>query len=392
MNDSILRHFPTRQPPLPDPSSSNRAGNGGSPLSDILPVAVGLARVGVIGSHAKPVALAPREVTVRKVALGVLMAVLLAAGCRDSGKAANAAWDALDLDKAGDTRGKVELLKSFLATYPDSDHTGEAVETAVYMLGEELGAPAEANDLITSVLARVRNAEHRREVLTQRLGVAAALGKVDEIKATAVELGEGRELSLDEAWAVAEAAVKVNAWDLALAHLSRVKVTNTVEAARAANPSLSEERVQRLVKRRSAEAAGLQGWALVKSGKVTEGLAVLDAGRKDDTLLFTGNSTTNLGAYRGRALLLAGRLDEGLAALAPEVLWGDDENAAAAFRAAYIADHGSRDGYDDYLWATRQRLAPQVAEFTLPDYAGTARRLSALRNGEVTLLAFWFPT
>ena len=37
-------------------------------------------------------------------------------------------------------------------------------------------------------------------------------------------------------------------------------------------------------------------------------------------------------------------------------------------------------------------MARVADDFTLPDYGGTPHAFAQLRNGEVTLLSFWFPT
>ena len=64
----------------------------------------------------------------------------------------------------------------------------------------------------------------------------------------------------------------------------------------------------------------------------------------------------------------------------------------ASLEEAYVAVNGSSDGLDEWLWTERQRLARTIDDFTLTDYDGVSHDFSALSDGKVTLLAFWFPT
>jgi len=72
-------------------------------------------------------------------------------------------------------------------------------------------------------------------------------------------------------------------------------------------------------------------------------------------------------------------------------LYGGDREAREVLRARFTAA-GTGADFDAYLGQARQRLARPVDDFTLPDYDGATHRFSNLRNGEVALLAFWFPT
>ena len=53
--------------------------------------------------------------------------------------------------------------------------------------------------------------------------------------------------------------------------------------------------------------------------------------------------------------------------------------------------NGSDEGYEEYLWSTRERFARPAADFSLVDYEGNTLELSSTR-GKVVMLAFWFPT
>ncbi len=322
------------------------------------------------------------------------VAVLAGSACKGRTAAADKAWDALDYNTVEGARAKVELVKGFLAKYPNSAHTGEAAADAVYFLAEELKAPQEADELLATVLGRVKDAEQRRQVELAHLGVLATLGRVDELRATAASISRDHQLSFPESFEIADAAIKAQVWDLALASLETAGKLTTPEAFRAEHPDREypDERVQRMVRWRKVDVAALTGWALANTGKVDEAMAAFEAGKADDLTLYLGNSGTRLGGLYGRAMLLTGRADAALQVLVPEVVFGDDADAAAACRAAFIATRGSQAGYDDFLAAERVRMARMVDDFELPDYAGTKHRFSDFAKGKVTLLAFWFPT
>ena len=100
---------------------------------------------------------------------------------------------------------------------------------------------------------------------------------------------------------------------------------------------------------------------------------------------------TPLLRYWGLALLKTGDFDQALEKLAPEAVMGGDEEALHGLKEAYVARSGGEQGFEEYVWRTREELAPRIADFTLPDYEGTPLALSSLQ-GKVILLAFWFPT
>jgi hypothetical protein len=107
---------------------------------------------------------------------------------------------------------------------------------------------------------------------------------------------------------------------------------------------------------------------------------------------YLGVADTPIDLYRGKAMLAVGEAEKAMELLAPDAIMGSDEDAEAALREAFVAVKGSDDGFDEWAWSERKRLAKNVDDFTLADYEGTMHDFSALSDGKVTLLAFWFPT
>jgi len=155
---------------------------------------------------------------------------------------------------------------------------------------------------------------------------------------------------------------------------------------------LSEQRVADGARRRRVGALAAKGWALANLGRLDEALPVLTEAHTTDFRGYMGNSESEAGSYLGRALAMSGRRDEAERVLVVEALYGDDAAARDTLRSGFTGARGSDEGFDAYLDEARMRLARVVDDFTLPDYEGRPRSFSQLRNGEVTLLSFWFPT
>lgn len=323
--------------------------------------------------------------------LGMLVAVSCgrAAKVEKAYEAADAAYE-----KASTPEEKVAVFEEFLTRFPDNEHTTDAVQTVVYHLGHELDKPAEADAFIMRALAGIKNPERRRDVTFERLSLLASLGRGDELRALAEKLSKGRSLTYREAMEIADAASEAGAWDLALLNYQTAAPFTTAEAYRAENPSatLSEDRIERAVRRRKASVLTGLGWATSNLGRLDEALAFYADARSHDLIRYLGNTDSKLGTYQGQTLLAAGRVDEALAVLAPEALFGRDPEAVEALRQAYIAKGGSDLDFEAFLDTERERLARPAADFTLADYDGTPHSFAALRNGEVALLTFWFPT
>jgi hypothetical protein len=110
-------------------------------------------------------------------------------------------------------------------------------------------------------------------------------------------------------------------------------------------------------------------------------------------LSYLGVPNTPLYSFWGRAALAEGDFDRAVELLGAETLFGQNGARADVYlREAYAAKNGGDEGFEEFLWATRNDLAKTVDDFTLLDYNGNEVRLADTSAGKVTLLAFWFPT
>jgi len=333
---------------------------------------------------------------VKRLAIAALIIPLLLTGCARSRPSAEEAYTASrkTYDEAKSPEEKVAVWREFLASYPESEHTMSALRPTVYYLVERLDAPEEADALVVDLLESVKGPELRRQVLLQRLQPLAALGNAAELAATVERVAGIELLSFSENSDVVEAALDADAWQLAVDRTEIGLGQANAETYRADYPDreFSDDEVRDAVERRLAGMLAAKGWALANLDRPDEGLAALAEAATHDTLQFTGESSNRIGSYRGQILHRLGRDAEAIDALAADALYGDDEEAVDAMRAAYEALHGSDDGFEDFVWSTRLAIAARVVDFTLPDYQGREHTFSSLRGGDVTLLAFWFPT
>jgi tetratricopeptide (TPR) repeat protein len=326
------------------------------------------------------------------VFLGAVLVLSNCGGAEKVERAYEAATKAAE--KAATSQEKVAVWQAFLARYPNSERTVEVARTVVEYLAEELDRPEEADRFLVALLPRISNSERRRDVAFQRLPLLARLQRGEELRQLADELSLGRALTFAEAVTIAEAARRAGVWEVALQHYRQALPFATAKAYRAeqAGAPLSEDRLERAVRRRQAKVFTGLGWAEQNLGHTDRALRWFAQARSCDLLRFLGNTDSELGLLEGKTLLAAGKIDRALAVLAPEALFGDDPEALQVCRQAYVAKYGTEEGFEAFLARERERLARPAPDFTLPDYAGKEHTFSALSAGRVTLLAFWFPT
>ena len=325
--------------------------------------------------------------------LAALASLTSCKSAKERVEAAYASWDTT-MEKAASDAEKAAAAKAFLAAFPDTEHTREVAGAAVELLTGPLDDPAGADALLADLATRVKTPDTVTALRGMRLGTLAALDHVDALRAAVAEYTAGRELKYGDHQRVFDAAVECGAWDLALAHAEQALPLSTPEAYRADNEKRkpTEQRVADSARRRKVGALAAKGWALASLGRVDEALPVLTEAHDADFRGYMGNSESPAGSYLGRALLAANRHDEATRVLAVEALYGGDAAALDALRKTFTLARGSDAGFDAYLEETRQRMARVADDFTLPDYEGTPHTFAQLRNGEVTLLSFWFPT
>lgn len=329
----------------------------------------------------------------------VLLMAGLASGCGRGGTEPPAAngdpWAALRdaYTDAASPAERADLAERFLADHPDHERAASALAMAVYPLKDELRDLPRARALAEGVLAHATDPEERFEVRMMLWEVSLEEGAPGDLREVAGELTPTRALAYGELWELVDAAARAEQWALVEEWSRSALDLATPDAWRAENPDskLTEEQVSARATGRRAFALAHLAWAAFNLGRTEEAEATFAEAEAITPRNFVGVAQTPVDRFRGRAALRQGDLDRAESLLATDAVMGGDTKALADLRQIWAGRNGSEEGFEAYLWSTRQRLARPVADFVLSDYEGAAFDLASTR-GKVVMLAFWFPT
>lgn len=289
---------------------------------------------------------------------------------------------------------KTALAEAYLAEFPDSDHSGTMAGIVAYYRGDQMDDAAGAWAVLSGALDAIEDPEHRFEVAMAAFGLADKIEIPIDLAEVARGLADVRPLTYSEHSDVMQAAIDMKAWEEAARHASSALQLATPEQYRDDYPDLelTDDQVASRAQHRRASALAASAWATFNLGDSEPAEKIFAEAEAEGSVNFLGVPATPLYRYWGRAELAEGHLDRALELLSAETLFGENRTTAEPYlREAYVAKFGSEDGLDEYLWSTRNRLAKPAVDFELVDYQGNAHRLSDTA-GNVTLLAFWFPT
>ncbi len=336
----------------------------------------------------------------RAAVLGAIaLIIFFSGGCAkgDHENAAETAYDELKTawSEAETPEQKATLAEDYLAAYPDTPHSGSMAGAIVYYRGHELEDPEGAWTALAAALALIKDPEQRFEVSMEALSIADSVEVPLDLAEVAGALEAARPMTFSEHLWVATTAIDLDEWAVADEHSFAALELATPEAYRAEYPDdeLADEQVADRVQRRKAVALANRGWALYNLHDPAGAFSAFEASNEAGSVGYTGVPDTPLYIYWGRAALGEGDLDTAIELLGAEVLFGESGSETLPYlREAYVAKNGDDEGFDEFLWAKRSELATTVDDFELADYDGNTASFSSLRNGKVTLLAFWFPT
>ena len=289
---------------------------------------------------------------------------------------------------------KTALTEEFIAKYPESEYSAGLAGTVIYYRGEEMGDKQGAYQVVAQQLTQIQDPEIRFQVQTTLYPLAAELGEPMDLAQVAADFSAHRDLNFTENLDIMELAVDSGLWELAEAHAVAGLELATPEAFRAehADDEYSDEEAEAKAVNRKVLSLAHQGWAMANLDRMDEATAAFESAAELSTVNYLGVPETELYTYWGRAALNGGDAVRALELLAADAVLGDNDEALESFRAAYALKNESEDGFDEYLWSERERLAKSVDDFTLLDYEDAEQQLSALTEDKVTLLTFWFPT
>ena len=285
---------------------------------------------------------------------------------------------------------KVGLAHDFLARYPDSDHTGDFLGSAVYHYTESLDRPDEAYELVTGTLAQVEDPDARLETQMQLAVLHSKTGRLEELSALADEMAEEHDFQFTDHLELMELATEAGAWSLAIEQAEAGLAFATPEAFKAQWPDYDDVYAARAGRRRTAYCKAYQGWAEANLGQFEAALASFTTGVENTSYSLLGVDETPLHLYWGQTLTLMGEPEDAMNRLGVEALFGSKE-AKQAYTDAWVAAHGTGEGLEERLWALRQEHAKPLPQFSLPNYEGETFE-STEHIGDVMLIAAWNPT
>lgn len=331
--------------------------------------------------------------------LTLVVLVGLAGACakQDKVSPAEEAWSALleawnGLETAEE---KSAIAENYLAEFPDTEHSGSMAGVVVYYRGHEMEDPQGAYDVVTSAFESIEDPEQRFEVGIELLSLADSVDVPLDLAQVAGGLSDVRPLTYSEHQQVFETAIDLEEWMVADEHSLAAVELATPEIYRADYPEreFSDEDVAERAQRRKATALAYDGWAVYNMGDTELAFARFAAADEVGSVSYLGVPNTPLYTFWGRAALSQGDYDSAIELLGAEAAFGGEASSAKTYlREAYVAKNGDEQGFDEFLWATRNELATEIEDFTLSDYEGNPVSLADVSDGKVTLLAFWFPT
>ena len=293
-------------------------------------------------------------------------------------------------EETEDPEVKVGLAHDFLARYPDSNHTGDFLSSAVYHFTESLDRPDEAYELVTGTLTQVEDPDARLETQMQLAVLHSKTGRLEELSELASSMAEEHDFQFTDHLELMELATEAGAWNLVIEQAEGGMAFATQEAFKAQWPDFSDEYAARAGQRRNAYCQGYQGWAQENLGQHEAALASFASGVDDTSYSLLGVDETPLHLYWGKTLLLQGEPDAAMDKLNAEALFGSKE-AKETFAEAWSAAHGSEEGLEERLWALRQEYSKPLPQFALPNYEGETFESTEF-IGDVMLIAAWNPT
>ena len=300
------------------------------------------------------------------------------------------AWNGLETAEE-----KAALAESYLADFPDTEHSGSMASVVVYYRGHEMEDPQAAYDIVAPVFEQIEDPEQRFAVGMEMLDLADSVEVPLELAEVADDLAAQRPLTYGEHQQVVESAADLEEWSIAAEHAGAATGLATPEAYQADYPDreFTDEDLAERAQGREATSLAYEGWAAYNMGDTELAFARFAAADDVGSVSYLGVPNTPLYTFWGRAALGEADFDSAIEFLGAEAAFGNDGSGAEVYlREAYAAKNGDEEGFDEFLWTTRNELATTVDDFTLLDYEGNEISMANVSTGKVTLLAFWFPT
>jgi tetratricopeptide (TPR) repeat protein len=292
-----------------------------------------------------------------------------------------------------EVKDRMAMTKEFLADYPETEHTAALLGHVFYYQGERLGDAPGAIAYAEGIRRQITDPVIATDVDKMMVELYGQAGMTDRMLSVAAELEAAGEMKFNNYWNVIEVATEHGDWGVVANYCEKARPLATAEAYRTqwSEHEFTDEEAEKAARNRRGMIAGKDAWAKANTGRVEEALAEFTEADQWVNRSYLGVPEYDFNLHWANTLIMKGRYDDAIDRLATEALVMGREEAVAALKEAYVGKNGGDSEFDRYAERLHRKVARSVDDFTLRDYKGTPHTFADLR-GEVTLLAFWFPT
>ena len=292
-----------------------------------------------------------------------------------------------------DMAKRLELTKAFLAKYPDSKYTARLAHHVYYYQGDQLDDVPGAIVYAEGLRAGLTNPEWVVDFDKKMVELYGEAGMLDKMTMVAGKLEEAGEMKFNDYWNIMLVATEHQNWAMVRAYAIKAWPTADAKGYRADYPDydMTDEEIQIAGDNRTGMVAGKEAWALANMGMVDEALTHFEMTKMKLQRSFVGVAEYDIDIHYGNTLLMKGDYEGAINMFASEALIMQNEKALAGMKEAYTQWNGSNAGFDEYADKLHVKIAPKVEDFELPGYDGARYKYADIK-GDVTMLAFWFPT
>jgi tetratricopeptide (TPR) repeat protein len=323
------------------------------------------------------------------------LAVVAVPQSQDEGASIDEAYKSMIEERRGfeSMADRLAVTKKFLAEYPDTKYTARLIMHVYYYQAERLedieGAVAYAEEL----RGKVETAEFVAAYEKSLGEIYGEAGLLDKMVAIADKLEAAGEMNFNDYWSIVQIATANDEWKMVRKYCAKGRPLANAESFRSDYPErdFTDEEVEKAGANRLGMISGKDAWAMANLGQIDEALAEFASAGKSISRSYVGVLEYDVGLHWAKTLLKKGDYEGAIEQFAPEALIMSNEDALAGLRKAYAKKNGSEDGFEGYAEKLHFEIAPKVKDFELPDYDGKRVKYRDVR-GDVTLLAFWFPT
>ena len=329
------------------------------------------------------------------LAMVLLLVTSPLAFASDDAEAVDEAYKAMIEQRRGhdEMADRLALTKKFLEQYPESKYTARLIGHVYYYQGERLEDPAGAIAYAEDLRAKLTNPDFIADFDKQMVELYGEAGMLDKMTKLAGELEAAGEMKFGDYWNIIQIATDHEDWAMVRTYCKKAWPMADAKSYRADYPDydFTDEEVQKAGDNRTGMIAGKEAWALANMGMVDEALSHFEMTEMKLSRSFVGVPDYDIGLHYANTLSMKGDYDRAIEKFAPEALIMRNEEALAGLEKAYAGKNGSADGFDAFAAKLHTEIAPKVVDFELPDYEGKRNKYADIK-GEVTMLAFWFPT